>query len=214
MSIIDEATVPIKANPYAAAFGAKVKAVRVGRELTIEGAARELGIATEQYKYLEDGRSLPGQGLAKRIYYWIMERISFEGAGPPPKRKVPLKKTDEWRTIRFTMPKEDAKRLSRTAERLGMSIDWLCQLFVERALENKQGFVTLREAMVKLNKTRMLAMLAESPELVDVLQCDLDMVAKPGIQTTPFTRVEATKPMIVKVGELDLATEESELEEI
>lgn len=196
---------PSGANPLAHEVGLRLRLVREGRGLSITQAAAQLGISGGWYAHLESGKIVPGENLSKRIYRWLLEGISFEGAPPLTEKQFELQPKG-WKKVGAYFSKPDRLRLQREASRLGVSMSTLINLFVRRGLANRPALATLREAVHELQLSRASQALAESPELRDVLTGEIPLMVEAGAVPTPWTQVEELKASIERIAQIPVDT--------
>lgn len=178
-----------------------LKLVRLGRKLSKERAAAQLGIVAGWYAKLEHGRLLPTPALAKRLRQWAIDGVSFEGAPPPREKPQDAVVTPGWRKVRLGIPPEDLKALRGAADRLGMSQESIILLALRRFLANKLAFATLGEAVKEVEHARATQALQAAPELRDLLGAEIERMVAAGEAIVPWTQLEETKPEVERLEE-------------
>jgi transcriptional regulator with XRE-family HTH domain len=209
------ALLPAGSNPLAVKVGKKLRLYRKGKGLTYSRAGAQLGISPGHYRWLEEGRIVPGPQMAKRLRLWMMGNVSFEGA--PPLSEAQFRVTREalkFRKIVLSIPIEDAQGITRRAKALGMSGSALIHLIIRQFLKNQVAFVTLKDAIDEVNQTRAIMALQEAPELRDILLAEIPLLLKAGGEATPWHEHEEMRPEIEKAAEVKISVDRLDLHQV
>lgn len=207
---------PLGSNPLTIALGKKLVAVRAVRGITDIQASEQLGLGIVQYRYLESGKFLPGPNLVKRMYQWMLQGISFEGAPPLTETHYSHNSASaELKPFKARLPKVTVTKLAEESFRLGCSSEMLAQILIERGLEGRPAFATMKDAIETVYKVRNRIALAEAPEFRDILQSELPIVKNAGTVLQSWNQIPHAELPIEQLAKLQLNEElKEEWEEI
>lgn len=169
---------PFGSDPLRREIARRVRYVRDRRGLTVEQAAKQLGLEQNVFMLLEKGRAALTSELCDRLLHWFSARKNYANVPYNPARKA--KVGPGWRRIAFYAPPVLLQEMRNKADHLHLTLDELCQLAVESFVTNEAAIHVFHRAVEALQKTRVTQMLKAIPALQELLEYDLEIAVELG----------------------------------
>jgi DNA-binding XRE family transcriptional regulator len=201
---------PVGIDPLANSIGKKIKAIRLGRGLTIYDAANQLGISCYWYSQIEDGLYVPTRWLGERIWKWASEGKTFSEKNMTDRKDTLVSKGFD--TFRMNLHKTIRDRLQKVCSRTGITQHEFAEIAIERLLDSPNEIATYETCAERFNKARISQALADSPEVKLFLQLELKLLIDRGMIKIEDAPEKHINP-VIKLAELQTPTLEQTFEE-
>lgn len=170
---------PMDANPLAKAIGRRLQLVVDGRELSTRQAAEQMGVHYVRLGYLLRGAQVPSEAESLRIAGWLYEGKDYT-KDPLPRTPAKVRKGKGWRRVHTSLDPVTLERATRASKRLGIGLQSLIAMAVERLLDHEPVISTFEEAARRLNRARIVEYLSGDEGMRIILEGDIELALQMG----------------------------------
>jgi transcriptional regulator with XRE-family HTH domain len=194
-------------DPVANAIGKKLQAIRMGRKLTQEQCAEQIGIGLQYYLQIEAGLFVPAKWLGKRILDWALKGKVFSIKASDDRAKDgEIRRQKDYRVINVKLHQIIRDRLEMQCKRLGITMGEFIEVAIERLLDEPNELKSYDEAIGRFFHARVRQALAEAPEMRQFLESDLQYAISCGILTEQKIEQKELNP-ITKLVDIEIESE-------
>lgn len=173
-------------------IGTKLEAIRLGRGLTRQAVARQLGVGTNYYADIERGRLIPGAEVQRRLLHWATENMTFEKA-PSLKSLANHTKTG-WKKVTVLLPPALHQKLRLASDDAHLSIAGWIYIAIERLLKYPNFNTMLKESFEEIQRARVLQLLERFPDLVALTSLEEAYAIEVGLKSPKQPQAEVVRP--------------------